>query len=122
MRVLDARTGANWFVVSGSRYDTAEQALAAARDQASLPKAEFCLGLVGLGILTIEDAVSAARGNWPTAMAGFLDFLTPEQAAEVQIEWAARMTIWRTNVFILILASWTGLSDETVDALFKVAV
>ena len=94
--------------------------LAAARDAASLPKSEFCMGLVSLGILTADDAVSAARGNWPDAMAGFLDHLTPEEAAQAQIEWATRVTIHRTNVFVLILASWAGIPDSRVDALFGV--
>lgn len=100
---------------------TPAQALAAARDAAFLPKADFCVGLVALGILTADDAVFAARGNWPQAMAGFLDFLTSAQAAEVQIEWATRVTVRRTNAFVLILASWAGIPDAQVDALFGIA-
>lgn len=95
--------------------------LAAKRDAASLPKAEFCLGLVRFKILTADDAVSASRGNWPEAMAGFLDYLTQEQAAQVQVEWATRTTIWRMNTFVLTLASWAGLRDEVVDDLFGIA-
>jgi len=94
------------------------ETLASWRDTASLPKAEFCTGLIGLGILTTDDAVSASRGNWPDAMAGFLTYLTPEQAAQVQIEWATRTTIRRMNTFVLTLASWASLTDAGVDAMF----
>jgi len=92
------------------------------RQRANLPKAEFCLGLVGLGILSTDDAVSAAKGNWPDAMSGFLEYLKPEQAADVQIEWAARVSIDRMNVFVLTLASWANIPDETVDTLFGISL
>lgn len=95
-----------------------EQKLATWRNTASLPKAEFCRGLIHLGILSTEDAVSASRGNWPVALEGFLSYLTPEQSAQIQIEWATRVQIHRMNIFVLLLASYLGLSDDTVDTLF----
>ncbi len=95
-----------------------QRTITAWRNGASIPKAEFCAGLIGLGILSADDAVSASRGNWPAPMADFLAYLTPDQSAVVQIEWASRTELRRMNTFVLTLASWLGLPDTTVDALF----
>jgi hypothetical protein len=97
---------------------TPEEKLTEWRNGASISKVGFCVGLIGLGILSADDAVSASRGNWPAPMADFLAYLTPEQAAMVQIEWASRTELRRMNTFVLTLASWLGLPDTTVDALF----
>jgi hypothetical protein len=94
------------------------EALAAWRKTKKLDKAEFVLGLILLEILTIEDALSASRGNWPTALAGFLDLLTLEQSAQVQIEWATSTKIGRNDTYIMVLASYLGLTEAQVDTLF----
>ena len=97
-----------------------EEALATARENATLTLREFCIALTRDGILTFAEAIDAARGLWPAPMATFLDYLTPEQAAEVQIEWAAAGSIERMHSFVLTLASWLDLSDEQVDTLFGI--
>lgn len=97
--------------------DTA-QLRASWRDQASLTKTQFVLACVSAGILTSSEAVAVGRGDWPSAMANFLTYLSEEQAIEVQIEWAAQVNIRRTNVFVLLLGSWLQYSDAQLDALF----
>lgn len=92
--------------------------LAAWRRGARLSKAEFVLGLIMLEILTLDDAISASRGEWPSALSGFLDYLTPQQAAQVQIEWATRAVIGRVDTYVLVLASYLNLTDAQVDTLF----
>jgi len=94
------------------------EALAAWRETRTIPKADFCNGLIALGIIPVEEAVAAARGGWPASMAGFLEYLTTEQAAAVQIEWAAQTSIRRNNEFVLTLAWWANIPSETVDELF----
>jgi len=96
------------------------EVLAIARKSATLTLREFCIALTRDGILTPAEAIDAARGLWPTPMATFLDYLTPEQATEVQIEWAAAGSIERMHPFVLTLASWLDLSDEQVDTLFGI--
>ena len=96
------------------------EVLAIARENATLTLREFCIALTRDGVLTTAEAIDAARGLWPTPMATFLDYLTPEQAAEVQIEWAAAGSIERMHPFVLTLASWLDLSDEQVDTLFGI--
>lgn len=97
---------------------TPEEALAAWRGTAKISKAEFILGLILLEILTLDDAIGASRGNWPTALAGFLDYLTPEQSAQVQIEWATRTTIGRMDTYVLVLGSYLSLTDAQLDGIF----
>jgi len=113
----DAATGAiDWSALV--LPPTADESNVAWRETAELGKAEFLHGLILLEILTLEDAMNAARDNWPSALAGFLDYLTPEQSAQVQIEWATRTKIGRTDTYVLVLASYLGLTDAQVDALF----
>jgi hypothetical protein len=94
------------------------ETLAAWRETSELGKAEFVHGLILLDVLTLEDALSASRGNWPAALSGFLDYLTPEQSAQVQIEWATRTKIGRNDTYVMVLASYLGLTDAQVDDLF----
>lgn len=93
-------------------------ALAAWRANRELSKADFVLALVLAEILTLQDAIAAGRGGWPTALEGFLGYLTPEQSAQVQIEWATRTMIGRTDTYVLVLGSYLGLSDAQLDAMF----
>ena len=101
-------------------FTTSTTPIETIRARTSIPKGEFCMGLSALGILSDADALSASRNNWPAAMDGFLDFLTPAQALEVQIEWATCQNVERMHPFVLTLASWASLSDETVDTLFGI--
>jgi hypothetical protein len=98
-----------------------QAALAAIRAGASIGKGEFCMGLIGLGIVAADEAVSAAKGNWPTSMDAFLGYLSPKQAIAVQIEWATQSTINRNNVFVLTLGSWLDdITPEILDTLFGI--
>ena len=104
---------------------TAEQieadALHALRAGSTLTRREFCLVLATAGVLQPEDAIAAAKGEWPTVMGGFLSFLDPDQSTDAQIEWAATGSIERLHPFVLSLASWVGLSDQHLDDLFGIA-
>lgn len=90
------------------------------RNTASLSRRDFCLGLASAGILPNADAIAAARGDWPDAMASFLTYLDAAQAVDAQIEWAAAGSIERMHPFVLSLASWLSMPDADVDALFGI--
>ena len=91
------------------------------RAGASINKGAFCKGLIGLGIIAADEAVSAAKGNWPTSMDAFLSYLPADLAVDVQIEWATEPRISRNNVFVLTLVSWLdGITPEILDTLFGI--
>lgn len=94
--------------------------LAKKRQSTSLSKSEFVLACVGAGILTDAEALDVGRGGWPNAMNDFLAYLTPQQALTVQLEWASVKDIRRTNVFVMTLGSWLGISDTDLDNLFGI--
>lgn len=115
--LVEGTWGFNWHLVD---LPTPEELLATEREQASVTRRELCLGLAQMGILTGPDAIEAAKGEWPSAMSGFLTYLDEAQALDAQIEWAATGTIDRLHPFILSLASWLSLEETTVDELFGI--
>jgi len=98
----------------------AAQRLARQRQTAFVTKREFCLALAPAGILTAEDTLLAAKGEWPTALADFLPLLDDAQKLDAQVEWATLTIVERMHPLVLTLASWMSLPDEAVDALFGI--
>lgn len=97
--------------------DKAAAAVASARSVA-MSRAEFCNAIAHIGIVSDAEAIAGARGEWPASLGSFLDYLTPAQARDVQIDWAACVTVQRLHPFVLTLGSWLGLLDADLDALF----
>jgi len=108
-------------IIKIKQPDSAEL-LAQTRASAYMTRIDFCIAMARAGVLTHADAVASARGAWPEAMATFLDYLDAEQRLDAQIEWAACDTVQRMHPFMLSLASWLGMSDEDVDAIFGVTL
>ena len=77
----------------------------------------FDLSAIPDGATLPRDAVAC---EWPASLDSFLDYLTPAQARDVQIDWAACATVQRLHPFVLTLGSWLGLSDADLDALFGI--
>lgn len=102
-----------------SRAEAYRAALAEARAVA-IPRAAFCNAIADLGVVSDAEAIAGARGEWPASLGSFLDYLTPAQARDVQIDWAACVTVQRMHPFVLTLGSWLGLSDAELDALFGI--
>lgn len=98
--------------------------LALWREQASLSRREFCLACKDAGILTFADALSAAQGNWPTAFAPALTTMTPAEAEDAQITWAAVSQIDRNDPLVAAMAAFILavidplFDDAALDALF----
>ena len=98
-------------------------ALAAARAVAFMSKMRFLNDVAARGILTDADAIGAAKGEWPSAMASFLDLLTASQKRDVQIAWSASTQVDRMDPFLLIFASWllpAAETETTMDAIFGI--
>ena len=109
------------YAVRDKTSDEVAAELAKTRGRTSLGKGEFCMGLIGLGIIAPSEAVSASIGNWPTSMDAFLSYLPADQAISVQIDWATETTINRNNVFVLTLGSWLDdVTPEILDTLFGI--
>lgn len=100
--------------------DKAATALHAARQVASVAKPAFCIALAELGILTDEECVSSAKGEWPDGFTGFLEYLTPAEARNAQTLWAGSTDILRMDGTILALAWWFDISDDDLDLIFRV--
>jgi len=100
--------------------DIAAAKIAEAREAAVITRHAFCMALVDAQILSLPDAVAASKGEWPTSLADFLQYLDERQAADAMIEWATAAMVHRNNPLVLTLASWIGLPDEQVDAMFGI--
>lgn len=100
--------------------DAAEPSIDDTRAVTAIDRAAFCDGLAVAGVIKDDEAISAARGEWPASFAGFLDYLTADQRRTAQITWASCMTVQRNHEFVVSLAWWTNMTDAQVDALFGI--
>jgi hypothetical protein len=91
------------------------------RAYTAIDRAVFCNGLADAGVITDAEAIAAARGEWPSSFAGFLDYLNTTQSRDAQITWASCVTVERTHEFVLLLAWWKDMTDAQVDTLFGIA-
>lgn len=92
--------------------------VSALRAKASLPRAEFLLRCVSVGILTQQEALVAAGGGIPESFAAFINEWSPEYVFEAQLRWAALTQVDRLNPLITMLAAQRGITDEQLDVIF----
>jgi len=97
-----------------------DKPIAEIREYSEITRMEFCNNLANVGVLTNKDAIDVARGDWPYAMADFLNYLNPAESRGIQIEWATAASVRRMHPFVLLLGSWLNLTDEQVDTLFGI--
>lgn len=100
--------------------------LAEIRASASLPRLDFCLALLRLNILPMDECKSAARGEWPATFAAFVAGMSPSDAAEAEIRWATAQNIYYSNALLQGLAMIKAGGDSAaatafLDAVFGVA-
>lgn len=111
------------FVPDGGSYEAidtpseAEVALAAWRATATLSRAQFCVAVKRAGILTGDEAIEAAKGEWPAAFDAVLEG-TDIDPDEAKIVWASVSTIFRNDTILEAVSEAVGLSAEDVDAMF----
>ena len=88
------------------------------RSVASLSRRDFVMSITKAGILPVNEAVLAARGEWPNAFASAISSMDEDAKLEVQIDWASATEIRRNHPIIDVLATSVNLTPEQVDALF----
>ena len=84
----------------------------------SLSKQDFCTKLADLGCISDDEAINSIMGIWPETFKGFLEYLTPAQQRDSKMTWASSQNIARNDEFVLLLAWWKDISDETLDEMF----
>jgi hypothetical protein len=88
------------------------------RATASMDRASFVNAAADFGLLTDDEAIAAAKGDWPSSF----DVALPEDAAEARrakVLWASAPTIRRNaDLIAAIIASPIPITTEQVDALF----
>lgn len=88
------------------------------RKGASLTRRQFCLACLQAGLLTPDDAVTAASGGWPASFDAALVGLSAMEAAAAKVEWAAVGTIWRNAPLLAVVQATAGVTDDQLDTLF----
>jgi hypothetical protein len=88
------------------------------RENISLSKGQFCINAYNAGFLSEEDAVTAAKGDWPESFTTALSGLTPSQIVEAKIEWALVTTVRRNAPLLEMVRASQNISEEVLDALF----
>lgn len=90
------------------------------RAGAKTQKGDFCYALVEAGILSPDEALSAAMGHWPAAFDGVLA-VAPIPPLRAKLDWAAATEFGRMNpLFLAVLAfhaAQTGLTNDQAEVL-----
>lgn len=95
-------------------------ALSAARQSAQRDKSGLLMDLAMMGVLTVPEAVQAARGDIPETFEAALSSLPEESQGMARIKWAGDQVISRMNPLILMAAYAKGITDEQLDQAFGV--
>jgi hypothetical protein len=95
-----------------------DKARADFRSNASMTRADFLNAAANLGIVSDEDAISAALGNWPASFNAVLPSDPKEQRA-AKVLWASTTDVSRkSDLLAAIVASAIPITDEQLDAMF----
>lgn len=92
--------------------------LATWRDSATLTRRQFCLACLQAGLLTPDDAITAAKGDWPTRFDMALAGLTELEIAAAKVEWASVSAVRRNAPLLAVVKTTAGVSDSQLDTLF----
>lgn len=88
------------------------------REQAKLSRAEFLLRCVAKGILTEDEALSAASGEIPASFAPLIDDWEPAERFEAKLRWKALNEVDRNYPLIVSLAQEKGIPEVILDEMF----
>lgn len=88
------------------------------RKTAALDRADFVNAAADAGILTDDEAIIAALGQWPESLEGALSAMSLGEARTAKVVWASRSVINRNHPLIAAVTAFKKLTDEQVDALF----
>lgn len=88
------------------------------RETATLSKQDFCFALAKKGILTANDAIEAAKGNWPAAFETAFAGVDADEALKAKIEWASTTTVYRSYPMLEPLAKKADITSDDLDVMF----
>lgn len=89
------------------------------RLRATLSRAKFCLAIYRAGILPLEEAIAAGRGDWPDSFTPLLDRLPDDiDPSEARILWAGITEIDRMHPLFEAAREHFGMTPEQADAVF----
>lgn len=100
--------------------------MAAARSSAKIDKLDFCLALLRLEILPVDECKVAARGGWPATFAAYAQSLSAMEAAEAEVRWATVQAISYQSPLLQALALFKTNGDSAaatalLDAIFGIS-
>lgn len=101
------------------------------RLQTFLGKFDFCMAMAGIGVLSGESALEAAKDNWPVEFNPFLEPLTENQRLAAKGSWIKATQVGRSHHLLLQLKAYTAelaeagaipkaVTDEDLDAIFGI--
>jgi len=88
------------------------------RNNATLTRRQFCLSCLQAGLLSSDDAVIAAKGDWPASFDAALAGLSEMEVAAAKVEWASVSTIRRNAPLLAVVQATVGITDDQLDVLF----
>jgi len=108
--------GSEW--VEQRASSNAEQRAAWRASAPSVTRTAFVLAAKRAGILTAEDAIIAAKGDWPDSFTPILDALPDNiDPLEAQIIWAATDRVYRLDPVLIAIGEHLSLTPESLDSL-----
>jgi hypothetical protein len=108
-----------WFVETGGivEIDWAK-AREDFREKASMPKLTFIMAAVKMGFLAAEDAVAAAKGNWPISFNDVMVVVPEADKLGAEVTWASVTEIRRNAPILILIGEVKGISSEQFDTMF----
>lgn len=95
-----------------------EEELQTWRNSVSISRRDFCIKAYEAGLLSEEDAVTAAKGDWPSAFTSALSGLTSSEIVAAKIEWASATLVRRNAPLLETVRASQDISENVVDAIF----
>lgn len=89
------------------------------RATASLSKPDFVNAAADLGMLTDDEAIAAAKGDWPATFDSAISGLSTTDQRKAKVLWAGLTDVQRNaDLIALIIASPIPITGTQVDTLF----
>lgn len=106
---VDPRTESDWTDANN-----------AVRVKTSISRIEFVLYCKEANILTEDEGITAAKGEFPPAFAAIVATLPEEEQFEAAVRWAGATQIDRTMPLILSMATAIGVDEWLLDWIFDI--
>lgn len=90
------------------------------RNSRPLSRAEFCIAIYRVGLLTASEAINAAKGDVPAPLEQAIRDLPEQERVEAAILWAGLTQVERAHPMVDLLRVHVGMTDEQVDEMFGV--